>query len=162
MIERNRPRCFLLTDTSDRDEVGNSQVYHSFAKLDLAEPPCSKGNSSFHATTVSELFDMSIGILTVTKRMIVGVDFVVTPGEMTSLEVAGKTLTSSDQIMIVECSAQCGLAEPSAAVRQPGRPVDALYDPASKMQGGPPSFPADLDPTPFATGAAIHTKTYCK
>lgn len=159
MIERNRPRCFLVSSSS---EPIDSQVYHAFSKSNLVGLPCSNLNTSFTATTVSELFDMSIGILTVTKRMFVGVDFVVTPGETTSLEVAGKTLTSADQIMIVECSAQCGLAEPSAAVTQPGRPVDALYDPASKMEGGPPTFPADLDPTPFATGSAIQTDTYCK
>ena len=114
MIERNRPRCFLV---SSADTPVDSQVYHAFSKRDLSGPPCSAGNASFHATTVSELFDMSIGILTVTERMFVGVDFVVTPGEKTSLEVAGSSLTSKDQIMIVECSGQCAnLARASLSV----------------------------------------------
>merc|ERR1719473_548583 len=53
--------------------------------------------------------------------------------------------------MIVECSGQCGLAEPSSAVEQPGRPVDALYDPASLAEGGPPLFPPATPMTDFAT-----------
>merc|ERR1719194_108266 len=53
--------------------------------------------------------------------------------------------------MIVECSGQCGLAEPSLAVEQPGRPVDALYDVAALMQGPPPRFPPPMPMSDYAT-----------
>jgi hypothetical protein len=122
--ERGRNRCFLYgsTDTEETDR------FFAFQKSEYWPSGACQNTTGFAATTGAEIFEKSIGTLTVTGRISVGVDFVVTPGEPASLELAGQGLdAASDRIMVIECSDQCGLAEGSSDVTAPTRPVDAYF-----------------------------------
>jgi hypothetical protein len=68
-------------------------------------------------------FPAAVGKITVTKRVDVGVEYVVAPGDATTVEVTGTELIkgdmaipfSADRIMIVDCDGQCGYSAPTAS-----------------------------------------------
>jgi hypothetical protein len=70
-----------------------------------------------------------IGTLAVTKRPDLGVSYVVTPGEPTSLEVTGTALDyMKDRVMVVDCNGVCGVSGPAPSVKQPTVAVSAYLD----------------------------------
>merc|ERR1719353_1288193 len=132
MMARTTNRCFLVEDTEKED----ADNFHTWTKGEFWPNMSCVNETAFAAESAAELFAKSIGLLTVTERLHVGTDFVVTPGEMTSLEIAGSGLTVRDQVMVIECSDQCGIAESSEAVTMlTTRAVDAKFDAPSVMYG---------------------------
>jgi hypothetical protein len=68
-------------------------------------------------------FKERAGTVTVTSRVFVGVDYVVTPSIAQSLEVTGPDLTydskellSKDRIMVIDCGGTCGVSGPTDKV----------------------------------------------
>jgi hypothetical protein len=68
-------------------------------------------------------FKERAGTVTVTNRVLVGVDYVVTPDVAQSLEVTGPDLTydatdllSKDRIMVIDCGGTCGVSGPTDKV----------------------------------------------
>jgi hypothetical protein len=73
--------------------------------------------------------ETEIGTVAVTTRPYVGVNYVVTPGESTSFEITGDSLSyMKDRVMVIDCIGTCGLSGPAAGVTQPGVPVSAYLD----------------------------------
>jgi len=65
-------------------------------------------------------FKERAGTVTVTSRVLVGVDYVVTPGINQSLEITGPDLTydsmdllSKDRVMVIDCGGTCGVSGPT-------------------------------------------------
>merc|ERR1719201_2497620 len=87
-----------------------------------------------------------IGTLAVTAKPDVGVSYVVTPGEPTSLEVTGADLDFvGGRVLVVDCNGVCGVTGPAPGVTQPAAPVSAFVDrPAlpetEALQEVPPNF----------------------
>jgi hypothetical protein len=68
-------------------------------------------------------FKERAGTVTVTSRVLVGVDYVVTPNIKQSLEVTGPDLTydgkellSKDRVMVIDCGGTCGVSGPTDKV----------------------------------------------
>merc|ERR1719506_1022238 len=79
-------------------------------------------------------FKERAGMVTVTSRVLVGVDYVVTPDIMQSLEVTGPDLTydkkdllSKDRVMVIDCGGTCGVSGPTMKVTG--------YDTVAKWNG---------------------------
>uniref|UniRef100_A0A7S4LQK2 Uncharacterized protein n=1 Tax=Oxyrrhis marina TaxID=2969 RepID=A0A7S4LQK2_OXYMA len=81
-------------------------------------------------------FSTRVGTLTVTRRVRTGVDYVMSAGELGSLEVtnlhdhdlATSTGVSADRIMVLDCSGDCGASAPSSSVTLPANsPTDAHW-----------------------------------
>merc|ERR1719486_1093944 len=87
------------------------------------------------ACTQFQDFTEKAGALAVTNRVHVGVDYIATPGEPTSIELTGlpsKSLLpeadgmlSADRIMVIDCGGTCGIAGPSESVEAPNATVDS-------------------------------------
>jgi len=68
-------------------------------------------------------FKERAGTMTVTSRVLVGIDYVVTPDIAQSLEITGPDLTydstdllSKDRIMVIDCGGTCGVSGPTDKV----------------------------------------------
>jgi hypothetical protein len=65
-------------------------------------------------------FDAPIGTVTLTKKADMGVDWVLTPGEKSSIEVIGTGMNwQTDRLMIIDCTGICGISGPTASVMKP-------------------------------------------
>lgn len=98
-----------MTEARDDD-------FHTWTKL--SGRACTD-RTDFTAVAQEDIFAKAIGTITITDRFDLSAEFVVTPGEKTSLEIVGALgdLDSlKDRIMVIECNEQCGLAAPSSAV----------------------------------------------
>merc|ERR1719316_2002825 len=63
----------------------------------------------------------NIGTLYVTQKVTVGVDYIATPKEPTSLEVTGTGLDwTSDRVMVIDCFGTCGVTSGSSYAMTPG------------------------------------------
>merc|ERR1711869_142275 len=84
---------------------------------------------------------------------------VVTPGEMTSIEITGEGLdVMKDRVMVIDCYGTCGVSAPSPSVSIPAKngypewmPVNALIDRPSIMTRQAPEYPVmpPIDYKPF-------------
>jgi hypothetical protein len=62
-------------------------------------------------------YDKVVGTVTLTARVDVGVDWVLTPGEPSSVEVLGSGLDwKTDRLMVIDCTGICGVSGPTASV----------------------------------------------
>jgi len=62
-------------------------------------------------------FSTNVGKVTLTSRVDVGVDWVLTPGETASVEVIGTGMDwQKDRLMIIDCTGICGVSGPTASV----------------------------------------------
>jgi hypothetical protein len=140
-MERTKNRCLLYGSTT----VEEADDFHTWVKSQFWPDLACNTTESFTAADAAELFAKSIGFVTVSERLHVGADFVVTPDTPASLELAGAGLTPKDQVIVIECSDQCGIAEPSPAVSMlTTRAVDAKFDAPSVMHGPAPVFNPEL------------------
>merc|ERR1719387_2509829 len=108
------PLCFLYTDCSSTVEELDRQFF-----------------TKMMGTACTQFSDFSekAGAIAVTNRVHVGVDYIATPGEPTSIELTGlpsKSLLpgaggmlSADRIMVIDCGGTCGIAGPSESVEAP-------------------------------------------
>mmetsp|Transcript_77638 Transcript_77638/g.177782 ORF Transcript_77638/g.177782 Transcript_77638/m.177782 type:complete len:658 (-) Transcript_77638:256-2229(-) len=70
-------------------------------------------------------FTYSVGELVVTRRPVLGTDWVLNPGEKGSLEILGTDLDGhKDRIMLISNNATCGSDPSAAAVASPWAPTD--------------------------------------
>merc|ERR1719484_385514 len=69
------------------------------------------------ACAVDADFTTPVGKVTLTERVDIGVDWVLTPGNWSSIEVIGKDMDwQTDRLMIIDCTGICGVSGPTAAV----------------------------------------------
>jgi hypothetical protein len=62
-------------------------------------------------------FDTPIGMVTLTAKADIGVDWVLTPGETASIEVIGTNMNwQTDRLMVIDCTGICGISGPTASV----------------------------------------------
>jgi hypothetical protein len=77
--------------------------------------------NSGEACTHEEDFAVEVGVLTLTRRVEMNTQWVLTPGEHASIEVLGNNLSyARDRIMFVDCTGTCGVSSPAEAVTLPG------------------------------------------
>jgi len=146
------PRCFLSGGAATTADV----KYESWTK---AGGTCAV-DSDFLTTTAAGEADGNLGKITVTAKPVVGVDYVVTPGEKASIEVTGTDLdVMKDRIMVIDCYGTCGVSEPSPSASIPAvngykefYPVNALIDRPSVMMRFAPEYPVNppADYAPFS------------
>merc|ERR1719387_2128598 len=81
------------------------------------------GNTSCEADAD---YSIVVGKVTLTERVDIGVDWVLTPGENASIEVIGKDMDwKRDRLMIIDCTGICGVSGPTESV---------MAGPKSQMQ----------------------------
>merc|ERR1719305_1162734 len=113
-------------------------------------------------------FKERAGTVTVTSRVLVGVDYVVTPGIAQSLEITGPDLTydsmdllSKDRVMVIDCGGTCGVSGPTDKVTGYGDvakwnsllPHSYFQDaPWSDAQNTPVNVETPATPTPTPAG----------
>jgi hypothetical protein len=88
-------------------------------------------NETATVDALKEEAERTLGKAFVTQRVDVGVDYIVTPGQSTSLELTGKGLSVNDRVMLIDCSGTCGLSEASKLATQPDHAFTATVDPAT-------------------------------
>merc|ERR1719473_1130773 len=113
-VHATLPQCILLKDGSNSTIYEDSENWVKFDKK--AGTACSQGSD----------FQTLVGSFTVTHRVDVGVNYIVTPGEQAGIELtapggsltynASKRLQSKDRISIIDYYGSCGLSAPSASV----------------------------------------------
>jgi hypothetical protein len=158
-VHSTLPRC-VLTDSSDAEISG---MYDSFTKVDGA---CDS-DADFLATTAAGETLKNLGKMTITAKPFVGVDYVVSPGEMTSIEITGEGLdVMKDRVMVIDCYGTCGVSAPSPSVSIPAKngypewtPVNALIDRPSIMSRQSPEYPV-VPPTNYKPFTKTKSK-YC-
>jgi hypothetical protein len=100
-----KPQCELLAPSTVCTDAEEWQSFHKFA-----------GTACTHVADFAE----RAGSLAVTKRAMVGIDYVLEPGKDLALEVTapsapGTLSMFTDRIMIVDCEGVCGISGPSKA-----------------------------------------------
>merc|ERR1719456_281632 len=71
-------------------------------------------------------YDTVVGKVTLTTRVDIGVDWVLTPGENSSIEVIGTGMDwQTDRLMIIDCTGICGVSGPTDSVM--GRPMSQMH-----------------------------------
>merc|ERR1711959_104591 len=95
-------------------------------------------------------FSSKVGTVTITKRVSIGNDWILTPGVSGSIEVLGESLNwKTDRIMYIDCTGICGISEnPHSAVSTfnnwvPEKPV--FEDPPHDDDEGPYVAETDTD-----------------
>jgi hypothetical protein len=128
-MAKGKSRCFLSTG----DAAEYTPDYDLFTKKTAS--PCStvadflvvKGSQTWMKEAEVK---KNVGEIFVTQKADLGVDFVVTPDEVVSIEVTGEDLSyAGDRIMVIDCYGSCGLAKPSdyAVIGEPV-PANAFLD----------------------------------
>lgn len=118
-------QCVLFQGALTLDRSDN---YHFQERK--AGKACSDLPGDFTAVTETEKFEKYIGVVAVTERLNLDAQYVVSPGEETSIEIVGSGLDfAKDRIMVIECNDQCGLADASESVHfARNRPVSSFVD----------------------------------
>jgi len=132
-VQQNSNACYLIGDATNTDTTGDNcltgqittnEEYMHLRKLE--------GTACTHPSDFNEY----AGILSVTRRVRMGVDYVLDPGmdAAGSIEVSyanTPTLTadglagiSRDRITIIDCRGTCGVSSPSAGVTTPENATD--------------------------------------
>jgi hypothetical protein len=100
-------------------------------------------------------FTTAVGKVTLTTRVEVGVDFVLTPGENSSVEVLGTGMDwQKDRLMIIDCTGVCGVSGPTASVESTHLKNQMQYNhwvavmPDYEDPPSDDSPPASVAPTP--------------
>merc|ERR1719327_1279788 len=119
-VHDDLPLCFLYTDCASSVEELDRQYFEK-----------KQGTACTQFSDFSE----KAGAIAVTNRVHVGVDYIATPGEPTSIELTGLLgmsllpeadgMLSADRIMVIDCGGTCGIAGPSASVEAPNATVDS-------------------------------------
>jgi hypothetical protein len=138
-------RCFISTGMA----AEYNPDYDLFSKK--ATSPCrsvadflvrAPGPSGVPMAWMKEMeVKRNVGEIFVTQKADLGVDFVVTPDEVVSIEITGEDLSyAGDRIMVIDCYGSCGLTKPSAyAMIGEPVPANAFVDRPSL-----PTAPSDL------------------
>jgi hypothetical protein len=115
------PICFLFTACDSPSTAEDMQFFKKH-----------EGTACTHFADFTE----KAGVLSVTNRVEVGVDYVATPKQLASIEVTGANaggstlmnaaegLLSSDRIMIIDCGGTCGISGPSESLDMPRNSKD--------------------------------------
>jgi len=144
-MHKTKPRGWLLTSSTDTFPTPGTDNadYDSWVWAPaLQDTPACSENGMYHGQAsdfapvpaiVAENMDyfdsnprdgpagpQTVGTMTVTNRADVGVDYVVTPNQESSLEVTGDNLNYHyDRIMVVDCHGSCGSAAATTAATLP-------------------------------------------
>jgi hypothetical protein len=137
-------RCFLSSGGSK----SSFPLYEAWTKT--GSDACGS-DAGFLASTAADEALTNLGKIAVTAKPLVGVDYVVTPGEKTSIEVTGEGLdVMRDRVMVIDCYGTCGVSAPSPSASLPAMkeytewtPVNALIDRPSVMMRFAPEFPVN-------------------
>jgi len=102
------------------------------------------------------------------RRADIGNDWVLTPGEVQSIEVTGTNLTwGRDRIMIVDCTGTCGVSQPAVALSAPDATQSSFnhwvaenffVDPPHDNEEGPYVAPEQVD---MGLAWNVRTNRYC-
>jgi hypothetical protein len=134
-MSKEKNRCFLASSIAT---PADSTDYDFFkAKWDGAaatvEKPCQQLADFFalkkdtpKGTWAAQMeVKKNIGALYVTSKVDVGVDYIATPGESTSIEVTGTGLEwAHDRVMVIDCYGTCGVTKGSTYSTVPGMDFD--------------------------------------
>jgi len=117
-VADGKPQCELLPANPVCDEMEDWQAFHKFF-----------GTACTHV----EDFGERAGTLAVTKRVMVGVDYVLEPGKPLALEVTAPKAKGDldlfrDRIMVIDCEGVCGISGPTTAAF-----VDTFANPPAAM-----------------------------
>jgi len=130
-----KPQCELLAPNPVCSKQENWQAFHKF-----------KGTACTHVADFGE----RAGALSVTDRVMVGVDYVLEPGAPLALEVTAPTAPGTlnmymDRIMVIDCEGVCGISGPSKAAfvdtfanppASIGSTKEVLHFPGVKFESG--------------------------
>jgi hypothetical protein len=154
-VHSTLPRCFLASDYELRLRTETAD-YEAYSK---SAGSCDSA-ADFLATTAEAEAEINLGTMTITAKPVVGVDYVVAPGEKTSIEVTGTGLdVYKDRVMVIDCYGSCGVSDASPSVSIPEKkgyvewtPFNALIDRPSVMMRFAPEYPVNppVDYTPFS------------
>merc|ERR1719421_2342525 len=114
------PQCVLIVD--ECTDSTEKEAWQFFAKT--------TGGACTHADD----FKQTVGKITVTSRVHTNVEYVLTPGETSSLELTnpdGTSFTyngqlSRDRITVIDCGGSCGLSPSSDALSLPAHSADIM------------------------------------
>jgi hypothetical protein len=115
------------------------------------------------ACTDAQDFQTYAGLLTVTDRVDLDIDYVVEPEKDMSIEVTSvpggltKGLVSTDRIMVIDDLGACGLSGPSKAVALPGNDTWSSFYPRSLFFDGP----AEDEEDPHKPVAGVPPRLHC-
>jgi hypothetical protein len=111
------PRCFLSSFFPD----SSTTVDEDYDAWTAEGGSCTEGNWKPHvlATDAADEVAKNLGSVYVTKKVDLGVSYVVTPSEETSIELTGSSFESGDRIMVIDCFGTCGFTEASSFVSEP-------------------------------------------
>jgi hypothetical protein len=109
-------------------------------------------------------FRMKIGVLTVTARVEVGVDYVFTPGVEGSLELTTPTsfanvadAMSADRIMVIDCGGTCGVSGPTESLAEVGSDTVSYWSAKYAHEFNFRDFPAEDTYAHVQYALASHT-----
>jgi hypothetical protein len=136
-MSKEKNRCYLaasITDTADTTDYDLFKAKLNPAdRADTVEKPCQQLADFFalkkdtpKGTWAAQMeVKKNIGSLYVTKKVDVGVDYIATPGESTSIEVTGTGLEwAHDRVMVIDCYGTCGVTKGSTYSHVPGMDFD--------------------------------------
>jgi len=124
-----KPRCLLTMSTA-------TVVDETYDSLTKEDGTCTSADALAATGETADEVSKNLGSVFVTKKADVGVSYVVTPGEASSIELTGAGFESGDRIMVIDCFGTCGFTEGSTSVSEPtyallptlDRPSQSVFD----------------------------------
>jgi hypothetical protein len=154
-VHRTLDRCFLHSADSNQTADNDHDLWTKSAGLACQE------DEDFFGTDAATAAAATLGKLHVTHRVDVGVDYIATPGQVTSLELTGSALDfQNDRVMVIDCFGTCGVTGPSgyATVEPdfPGWVAENDFIDLPSLDGVPP-LPKTFDPYAYV----VTENRYC-
>lgn len=158
-FHRTLSRCYLHAALANATTEDNAE-YDLWEKKEGAT--CQE-DADFLADDAAGEVQKNIGTFYVTEKVDVGVDYIVTPKQATSIEVTGQNLDyMRDRIMVIDCYGTCGVSEPS---KDAFASSDFHSFVAENAFIDRPALDSERDPEPYDYGAGISFVTreneYC-
>jgi len=152
MIDRSKNRGFLLANggglaAAMAAGATDSETQDTWVLVTAKGGSICKQYNRYDTTHTDFISASTVGTMVVTRRADVGVDYVVTPTQETSLEITGDGLRANrDRIMVIDCEGVCGVSQAVTSVTVPSAwhllgAVDAIVDLPSQEAPAAPITP---------------------
>jgi len=147
-MHRTLDRCFLHSADSNATADNDHDLWTKSDGLSCQE------DTDFFGVDAAGAAAATLGKLHVTHRVDVGVDYIATPGQVTSLELTGSALDyQNDRVMVIDCFGTCGVTGPSSyatvAPDFPGWVAENDFIDLPSLEGLPP-LPHKFDDFAYA------------
>jgi hypothetical protein len=149
-IHTTLPRCWLTSEAAPQTVV-DDEAYETWT---ATGGTCADADfvhlgsaDTADAATQKAAVKRNLGTIYVSQKAMVGVNFVVEPGKVSSIEITGQDLNvERDRVMVIDCYGTCGISPPAAAAKVAKSfvewpPINAIVDPPSLAPRDPPELP---------------------